>query len=50
MSVLVILEQQGGQWNRMSWETLAAGQALARQVGVSLEAAMLGKGIAALAS
>lgn len=50
MSVLVILEQQGGQWNRMSWETLTAGQGLAEQLGVTLEAAVLGKGIAALAS
>ena len=28
--VLVITEQRGGAWNRMSWETLAAGQQLAR--------------------
>ena len=24
--VLVVLEQRGGAWNRMSWEALAAGQ------------------------
>ena len=33
MSVLVVLEQQGGKWHRMSWETLAAGAAVRRVVG-----------------
>jgi electron transfer flavoprotein alpha subunit len=50
MSVLVILEQQGGKWNRMSWETLAAGQQFAAALGQPLEAAIAGKGIAALAA
>jgi electron transfer flavoprotein alpha subunit len=49
MSVLVILEQQGGQWHRMSWETLAAGQQLAAALGQPVEAAVVGKGIGALA-
>ena len=31
--VLVVMEQRGGAWNRMSWETLAAGQQLAAQIG-----------------
>ena len=35
MSVLVVLEQQGGKWHRMSPETLAAGQ----QFGASSEPA-----------
>ena len=42
MSVLVILEQQGGKWNRMSWETLAAGQQFASSLGQPLEAAVIG--------
>ena len=46
MSILVVLEQQAGQWHRMSWETLAAGQ----QLGEPLEAAVVGKGISALAN
>jgi electron transfer flavoprotein alpha subunit len=49
MSVLLILEQQGGQWHRMSWETLAAGQQLAAALGQPVEAAVVGKGIGALA-
>ncbi len=32
MSVLVVLEQTAGKWNRMSWETLVAGQQLAGQM------------------
>ena len=47
--VLVILEQRGGVWNRMSWETLAAGQQLASQVGGAVSAAVAGKDIGALA-
>jgi electron transfer flavoprotein alpha subunit len=50
MSVLVLLEQQGGQWHRMSWETLAAGQQLAASFGQPVEAAVVGKGIGALAA
>ncbi len=42
MSVLVVLEQQGGKWHRMSWETLAAGQQFAATLGVPVEAAVVG--------
>jgi electron transfer flavoprotein alpha subunit len=42
MSVLVILEQQGGKWHRMSWETLAAGQQFGAALGVPVEAAVIG--------
>ncbi len=49
MSVLVILEQQGGQWHRMSWETLAAGRQLATALSQPVEVAVVGKGIGALA-
>jgi electron transfer flavoprotein alpha subunit len=50
MSVLVVLEQSGGKWNRMSWETLVAGQQLAAQMGTELYAAIPGSGIGALAA
>ncbi|HEV8147209.1 MAG TPA: electron transfer flavoprotein subunit alpha/FixB family protein [Bryobacteraceae bacterium] len=48
--VLVVLEQQAGKWHRMSWETLAAGQEFAAALGQPLEAAIAGKGVAALAA
>ncbi len=48
-SVLVVMEQRAGAWNRMSWETLAAGQQLASQTGSAVLAAVAGQGIAALA-
>ncbi|MDQ6760174.1 MAG: electron transfer flavoprotein subunit alpha/FixB family protein [Acidobacteriota bacterium] len=44
--VLVIMEQRGGAWNRMSLETLAAGQ----QMGQDVAAAVVGHSIGALAS
>ena len=45
MSVLVIMEQrpnEGGtaEWNKMSFETLAAGQQIARELGVPVQAAV----------
>lgn len=50
MSVLVVLEQQGGKWHRMSWETLAAGQQFAAAMGEPVEAAVAGSGVGALAA
>ncbi len=50
MSVLVVLEQSGGKWNRMSWETLVAGQQLAAEMSTELHAAIPGSGIGALAA
>jgi len=50
MSILVVLEQEAGQWHRMSWETLAAGQQLGAAMGEPVEAAVVGKGIGALAN
>jgi electron transfer flavoprotein alpha subunit len=50
MSILVVLEQQTGQWHRMSWETLAAGQQLGAALDEPVEAAVVGKGIGALAN
>lgn len=47
--ILVITEQTSGVWNRMSFETLAAGQALSKLIGKPVWAAVFGHGIAALA-
>src|SRR5690242_5856766 len=48
-TVLVIMEQRGGAWNRMSFETLAAGQQLASMLGTTASAAIPGQGHSALA-
>jgi electron transfer flavoprotein alpha subunit len=50
VSILVVLEQHAGQWHRMSWETLAAGQQLGAALGEPVEATVAGKGIGALAN
>ena len=50
MSVLVVLEQREGKWNRMSFEALAAGQKAAEALGVPLRAAVAGAAVNALAS
>ena len=49
MSVLVVLEQNAGQWNRMSFEALAAAQKIAQALNTPLEAAVIGAAPAALA-
>src|SRR3954453_2852777 len=49
MSVLVVMEQRGGEWNRMSFETLAAGEPEQQELGAGASAAVLGQGIAGLA-
>lgn len=43
--VLVVLEQRGGTWNRMSFEALAAGQQLAAKLGVECSAAVVGQAV-----
>ena len=45
-SILVIVEQREGKLNRVSWETLTAGQALAAETGWTLEAAVVGSELA----
>ena len=50
MSILVVTEQLRGSWNKMSWETLAAGQEFGKKLGQPVHAAVLGKGIAGLAA
>lgn len=46
--VLVIMEQRGGAWNRMSWETLAAGQQLAAAMSKDVYGAVAGSSLDAL--
>jgi len=48
--ILVIAEQREGKLNRVSWETLTAGQAIAAETGWPLEAAVLGGSVGAFAS
>jgi electron transfer flavoprotein alpha subunit len=49
-SILVIVEQREEKLNRVSWETLTAGQALAAETGWTLEAAVAGSGVTNLAN
>ncbi|HEU0143100.1 MAG TPA: electron transfer flavoprotein subunit alpha/FixB family protein [Bryobacteraceae bacterium] len=49
MNVLVVLEQHGGEWNRMSFEALSAGQQIAADMGGRASAAVLGNGLSKLA-
>jgi electron transfer flavoprotein alpha subunit len=50
MSVLAILEHNGGALHRMSFETLAAAQELAAALGTEVEAALAGSGLSPLAA
>jgi electron transfer flavoprotein alpha subunit len=49
-TILVVAEQREGKLNRVSWETIAAAQAIAAQTGWTLEAVVVGSGVAALAA
>jgi electron transfer flavoprotein alpha subunit len=49
-TILVIVEQREGKLNRVSWETLTAGQAIASETGWTLEAAVVGDGIGSIAN
>jgi electron transfer flavoprotein alpha subunit len=48
-TILVVVEQREGKLNRVSWETIAAGQAIAADTGWTLEAAIVGSNVAAIA-
>jgi electron transfer flavoprotein alpha subunit len=48
--VLVVTEQRGGAWNRMSFEALAAGQQLAGMLGVPCSAVVVGSEVSPLAT
>jgi electron transfer flavoprotein alpha subunit len=45
-----VVEQREGKLNRVSWETITAGQAIAAATGWPLEAAVAGSGAASMAS
>jgi electron transfer flavoprotein alpha subunit len=48
-SIVVVVEQREGKLNRVSWEAIAAGQAMAAETGWTLEAAVVGSGVGAIA-
>jgi len=48
-SILVVAEQREGKLNRVSFETIAAAQAIAKENGWPVEVVLVGNGIAALA-
>ena len=48
-SILVVVEQREGKFNRVSWETIAAAQAIAAETGWTLEAAVAGAGVGEIA-
>jgi electron transfer flavoprotein alpha subunit len=49
-TILVVVEQREGKLSRVSWETIAAGQAIAAATGWTLEAAVIGSGVSTIAS
>ena len=49
-TILAVMEQRGGAWNPMSFETLAAAQQLAPELAGTAAAVVLGRGIEALAA
>src|SRR5689334_23026285 len=49
-TILVVVEQREGKLNRVSWETVTAGQALAAETGWTLEAAVAGGSVSNFAS
>jgi electron transfer flavoprotein alpha subunit len=49
-TILVVAEQREGKLNRVSWETLAAGQAISAETGWTLEAAVVGDGVGSIAT
>ena len=49
-TILVVVEQREGKLNRVSWETVTAGQQLAAETGWALEAAVVGAGISGVAN
>ena len=49
MSILAVMEQRGGAWNRVSFETLAAARRFARELDTTAGAVVLGKSAGPLA-
>ncbi len=48
-TILVVVEQREGKLNRVSWETITAGQAIAADTGWPLAAAVVGSNASAIA-
>src|SRR6202142_3343014 len=48
-TILVVVEQREGKLNRVSWETLTGAQAIAKETGWTLEAAVVGDGVSGIA-
>ena len=49
-TILVVVEQREGKLNRVSWETITAGQAISAATGWPLEAAVVGSGVGQIAN
>ena len=49
-TILVVVEQREGKLNRVSWETLRGAQLIAAETGWTLEAAVVGAGLAGIAA
>src|SRR6202011_618926 len=49
-TILIVVEQREGKLNRVSWETITAGQAIAAATGWTLEAAVVGGRAGSLAA
>jgi electron transfer flavoprotein alpha subunit len=49
MNILLITEQRGGQWNKVSFETLAAAQQISAETSGRLAGLVMGKGLSGLA-
>jgi electron transfer flavoprotein alpha subunit len=49
-TILAVVEQRERKLNRVSWETITAGQAIAAATGWGLEAAVVGSGVSSIAS
>src|SRR5580692_10022196 len=49
-TILIVVEQREGKLNRVSWETITAGQASAAATGWTLEAAVVGGNASTLAA
>jgi len=49
-TIVVVVEQREGKLNRVSWETIAAAQAIAAATCWPLEAAVAGAGVGNIAS
>ena len=49
-TILVIVEQREGKLNRVSWETVAAAQAIAAETRLTIEATVFGSDVAGIAA